>query len=133
VAQNTSIWDDALDALAIGINQVSFSGWKPEECIAIGNELLSWKEKGLSETEGAFSSQTWHEPIIHECVSLLLFSLWQPATVLVLCLGSEDGKYIWALRLKATLDRTRRLTEEYSEALLSIFPERVEVSLLNLE
>ncbi|CAN6236949.1 unnamed protein product [Urochloa humidicola] len=92
LARNTSIWDDALDALAIGINQISFSGWKPEECIAIGNELLSWKQKGLSETE-----------------------------------GSEDGKYIWALRLKATLDRTRRLTEEYSEALLSIFPERVEV------
>lgn len=55
LARNTSIWDDALDALAIGINQVSFSGWKPEECIAIGNELLSWKQKGLSETEGAFS------------------------------------------------------------------------------
>lgn len=56
-----------------------------------------------------------------------------PTTVLVLCVGNEDGKYIWALRLKATLDRTRRLTEEYSEALLSIFPERVEVSLQNLE
>ncbi|KAJ1269216.1 hypothetical protein BS78_07G193500 [Paspalum vaginatum] len=90
--RNTSIWDDALDALVMGINQVSFSGWKPEECIAIGNELLSWKQKGLSGTE-----------------------------------GSEDGKYIWALRLKATLDRTRRLTEEYSEALLSIFPGKVEV------
>jgi len=56
-----------------------------------------------------------------------------PATVLVMCAGSEDGKYIWALRLKATLDRTRRLTEEYSEALLSIFPEKVEASLLNLK
>ena len=52
---NTSIWGDTLEALAIGINQVSFSGWKPEECTAIGNELLSWKQKGLSETEGAFS------------------------------------------------------------------------------
>lgn len=42
-------------------------------------------------------------------------------------IGSEDGKYIWALRLKATLDRARRLTEEYSEALLSIFPDKVQV------
>ncbi|XP_078158821.1 chloroplastidic phosphoglucan, water dikinase (ATGWD3) isoform X2 [Carex rostrata] len=41
--------------------------------------------------------------------------------------GSEDGKYIWALRLKATLDRARRLTEEYSEALLSIFPDKVQI------
>jgi phosphoglucan, water dikinase len=42
-------------------------------------------------------------------------------------IGIEDGKYIWALRLKATLDRAKRLTEEYSEALLSIFPDKVEV------
>ncbi|KAL6854389.1 hypothetical protein ACP4OV_019292 [Aristida adscensionis] len=92
VARNKSIWDDALDALMVGIAQVSFSGWKQEECIAIGNELLYWKQTGLPETE-----------------------------------GNEDGKYIWALRLKASLDRARRLTEEYSEALLSIFPEKVKV------
>ncbi|KAK6914379.1 Pyruvate phosphate dikinase, AMP/ATP-binding [Dillenia turbinata] len=41
--------------------------------------------------------------------------------------GSEDGKKIWGLRLKATLDRSRRLTEEYSEVLLQIFPQKVEV------
>ncbi|EEC69133.1 hypothetical protein OsI_38056 [Oryza sativa Indica Group] len=92
VARNTTLWDTTLDALVIGINQVSFSGWKTDECIAIGNEILSWKQKGLSESEGC-----------------------------------EDGKYIWSLRLKATLDRARRLTEEYSEALLSIFPEKVMV------
>ncbi|PKA66121.1 Phosphoglucan, water dikinase, chloroplastic [Apostasia shenzhenica] len=40
--------------------------------------------------------------------------------------GSEDGKYIWALRLKSTIDRARRLTEEFSEALLEIFPDKVE-------
>ncbi|MBA0713843.1 hypothetical protein Golax_012847 [Gossypium laxum] len=42
-------------------------------------------------------------------------------------LSSEDGKRIWALRLKATLDRTRRLTEEYSDALLQIFPKKVQM------
>ncbi|TYH03746.1 hypothetical protein ES288_A09G243800v1 [Gossypium darwinii] len=41
--------------------------------------------------------------------------------------GSEDGKRIWALRLKATLNRTRRLTEEYSDALLQIFPKKVQM------
>ena len=41
--------------------------------------------------------------------------------------GSEDGKMIWALRLKATLDGARRLTQEYSEALLQIFPQKVQV------
>jgi phosphoglucan, water dikinase len=45
-----------------------------------------------------------------------------------MCVVSEDEKDIWVLRLKATLDRARRLTEEYSEALLSIFPEKVEVN-----
>ena len=33
------------------------------------------------------------------------------------------------LRLKATIDRARRLTEEYSDSLLQIFPDRVEVHL----
>ncbi|KAG9447465.1 hypothetical protein H6P81_013593 [Aristolochia fimbriata] len=40
--------------------------------------------------------------------------------------GDEDGMTIWGLRLKATLDRARRLTEEYSELLLEIFPEKVQ-------
>ncbi|KAF7837081.1 phosphoglucan, water dikinase, chloroplastic [Senna tora] len=41
--------------------------------------------------------------------------------------GNEDGKTIWALRLKATLDRSRRLTNEYTEELLKIFPEKVQM------
>jgi len=32
--------------------------------------------------------------------------------------GNEDGKYIWDLRLKATLDRARKPIEEYPGALL---------------
>ncbi|GAB4844035.1 Phosphoglucan, water dikinase, chloroplastic [Ancistrocladus abbreviatus] len=84
-------WNDSFDALIIGIHQLGLSGWKPEECAAIGNELGAWKDKGLSEK------------------------------------GSEEGKRIWALRHKATLDRSRRLTEEYSEALLEIFPQKVKI------
>ncbi|XP_060181699.1 phosphoglucan, water dikinase, chloroplastic [Lycium barbarum] len=90
--KNVYSWNDPIGALTIGIQQLRLSGWKPEECKAVGNELLSWKERGISENE-----------------------------------GSEDGKTIWALRLKATLDRSRRLTEEYSETLLQIFPEKVQV------
>ncbi|KAK4772818.1 hypothetical protein SAY86_014593 [Trapa natans] len=41
--------------------------------------------------------------------------------------GDEDGRMVWGLRIKATLDRARRLTEEYSEALLQIFPENVQI------
>ncbi|GLJ26894.1 hypothetical protein SUGI_0526130 [Cryptomeria japonica] len=40
--------------------------------------------------------------------------------------GKEDGITIWALRLKATLDRARRLAEAYSDSLLQLFPERVQ-------
>ncbi|KAF3638667.1 hypothetical protein FXO38_23127 [Capsicum annuum] len=72
--------------------KLGLSGWKPEECKAVGNELLLWKKRGISKNE-----------------------------------GSEDGKTIWALRLKATLGRNRRLTEEYSETLLQIFPEKVQI------
>ncbi|KAF9610090.1 hypothetical protein IFM89_019930 [Coptis chinensis] len=89
---NASSWNDLLDALAVGIRQLGLSGWKLEECTAIENELLAWKQKGLTERE-----------------------------------GSKDGKTIWGLRLKATFDRSRRITEEYSEALLQIFPHRVQV------
>lgn len=90
--KNISSWNDPIGVLTVGIQQLGLSGWKPEECKAIGNELLSWEERGVLETE-----------------------------------GSEDGKTIWALRLKATLDRSRRLTEQYSETLLQIFPEKVQI------
>ncbi|GJN13331.1 hypothetical protein PR202_gb00023 [Eleusine coracana subsp. coracana] len=126
-ANNESIWEDALDALIIGIDQVSFSGWKPKECTAIGNELRSWKDKGISETAGVFYPATYVMNFAIFVKSLLFLFHEYPASFLVMCVGSEDEKDIWVLRLKATLDRARRLTEEYSEALLSIFPEKVEV------
>ncbi|XP_039037802.1 phosphoglucan, water dikinase, chloroplastic-like [Hibiscus syriacus] len=85
-------WNNPLTSLILSVHQLGLSGWKPEECAAIGSELTAWQERGLLEKE-----------------------------------GSEDGKRIWALRLKATLDRTRRLTEEYSEALLQIFPQKVQM------
>ncbi|KAK6266128.1 hypothetical protein QUC31_016965 [Theobroma cacao] len=91
-SKNTGSWNNPLAALIVGVHQLNLSGWKPEECAAIENELTAWQEKVLFEKE-----------------------------------GSEDGKRIWALRLKATLDRTRRLTEEYSEALLQIFPQKVQM------
>lgn len=91
-SKNAVSWNDPIEALVAGIRQLGLSGWKPEECTAIGNELLAWKERGLLEKEGI-----------------------------------EDGKTIWALRLKATLDRSRRLTEEYSETLLQIFPQKVQM------
>uniref|UniRef100_A0A5B6ZH23 CBM20 domain-containing protein n=1 Tax=Davidia involucrata TaxID=16924 RepID=A0A5B6ZH23_DAVIN len=91
-SKNVSSWNDPIRALILGIRQLGLSGWKPEECSAIGNELLAWQEKGLSERE-----------------------------------GDEDGKTIWALRFKATLDRSRRLTEEYSETLLHMFPPKVKM------
>ena len=52
---NVSTWNDPLGALVAGISQIRLSGWKSDECVAIENELLAWKEKGLSEKEGAVS------------------------------------------------------------------------------
>ncbi|KAJ4872805.1 hypothetical protein Rs2_45532 [Raphanus sativus] len=91
-SKDVSSWNDPLDALVLGVHQVGLSGWKQEECLAIGNELLAWRERGLPEKE-----------------------------------GEENGKTIWAMRLKATLDRARRLTSEYSDLLLQIFPPNVEI------
>lgn len=51
-SENISSWSDPLDVLAIGICQLGLSGWQPEECSAIGNELAAWKSKGLPDREG---------------------------------------------------------------------------------
>ncbi|ERN06779.1 phosphoglucan, water dikinase, chloroplastic [Amborella trichopoda] len=90
-SKNVGYWNHPLAALIIGIRQMGLSGWQPKEYMAIENELLAWKEKGLPEED-----------------------------------EKEDSKSIWGLRLKATLDRARRLTESYSELLLHIFPDKVQ-------
>ena len=51
-SKNISSWNDLLGALIVGVRQLGLSGWKPEECAAIGTELLAWQEKGLFEKEG---------------------------------------------------------------------------------
>lgn len=53
-SESVSSWNDPLDILAIGVRQLGLSGWKQEECKAIGNELLAWKERGLLDREGIF-------------------------------------------------------------------------------
>ena len=51
-SKNISSWSDPLGALIVGVHQLGLSGWKPEECEAIGTELLAWQERGLLEKEG---------------------------------------------------------------------------------
>lgn len=118
-SKNISPWTHPLVALNIGLRQVWLSGWKLEECNAIQNELLSWLDKGIFDREG-ISHLVLGFIALHLVLSLIFpaYLFW---------LGSEEGKYIWSLRLKATLDRARRLTEEYSEVLLQIFPDKVQV------
>lgn len=120
--KNVGSWNEPLGALIISIHQLGLSGWKPEECRAITNELKAWQESPPLETEGKLS--------LTELILMIMFCytdlFWD--VFLYHFEGGEDGTRIWGLRLKATLDRADRLTEEYSEALLSIFPEKVEVN-----
>ena len=39
-SKKISSWDGALDTLSAGIRQMGLSGWKPEECRAIGSNGL---------------------------------------------------------------------------------------------
>lgn len=55
--KNASSWSEPLGALVASIHQLGISGWKPEECRAIENELLAWQKRGLLETEGAVFPQ----------------------------------------------------------------------------
>ncbi|KAL8459573.1 hypothetical protein ACS0TY_036901 [Phlomoides rotata] len=86
---------------------------------------------------------SWSEPLEALVVSIhqLGLSGWKPAECraigneliawkqkdLLETEGSENGTKIWGLRLKATLDRAKRFTEEYSEALLNILPKKVQM------
>lgn len=97
----------------------------------------------LAENVELKNISSWNDPLGMLVVGIrhLGFSAWKPAECAAIGNelfawqekglsekeGSEDGKIIWALRLKATLDRARRLTEEYSEALLQIFPQKVQL------
>ncbi|KAH7438540.1 hypothetical protein KP509_04G019300 [Ceratopteris richardii] len=47
---------------------------------------------------------------------------WQSAGII----EKQDGMKVWALRLKATIERARRLAESYSDTLLQIYPTNVE-------
>lgn len=80
-------WTPALTSLAMGAQQLGFSGLHNAECIAINNELLAWS-----------------------------------ATAVVAAFTVKDTK-VWALRLKATVDRARRLTETYIDSMLQLFPD----------
>lgn len=51
-SRNVASWNDPLDALVLGVHQVGLSGWKQEECLAIGNEILAWRERDLLDKEG---------------------------------------------------------------------------------
>lgn len=67
-SKDVSPWSDPLGALIVGIHQLRLSGWKPEECAAIENELLAWKARGLSEREGNFF-------IILSCINSCIIQL----------------------------------------------------------
>ncbi|XP_043707593.1 phosphoglucan, water dikinase, chloroplastic-like [Telopea speciosissima] len=97
----------------------------------------------LAQSAGSKNVSSWGEPICAFIAGIgqLGLSAWKPKECKAIESelfawqqkglfereGSEDGKIIWALRLKATLDRARRLTEEYSDSLLQIFPPKVQI------
>lgn len=76
---------------------------------ALGATVLGVRQLGLSGWQRA------------ECVAIENeISAWQSAQLPPK--ASEDATRVWALRLKATLDRTRRLAETYTETILKLFP-----------
>ncbi|KAJ7532987.1 hypothetical protein O6H91_13G028200 [Diphasiastrum complanatum] len=73
--------------------------------------VLGIRQLGLSD---------WHQ---EECMALENeLMAWQAAGIT----GSEKDTHNWALRLKATLDRARRLCESYTDTILHLYPESVQ-------
>lgn len=81
---------------------------------ALGAIVLGVRQLGLS---------GWQQGECHAIESEL--QAWQASGILE-AEGVEEDKKMWALRLKATLDRARRMAETYSDTLLQLFPARVE-------
>ncbi|KAJ7532990.1 hypothetical protein O6H91_13G028200 [Diphasiastrum complanatum] len=75
--------------------------------------VLGIRQLGLSD---------WHQ---EECMALENeLMAWQAAGITGK--GSEKDTHNWALRLKATLDRARRLCESYTDTILHLYPESVQ-------
>eukprot|EP00850_Spirogloea_muscicola_P003513 SM000014S00301 [mRNA] locus=s14:501177:507786:- [translate_table: standard] len=82
----------------------------------LGATVLGVRQLGLS---------GWQQA---ECVAVENeLMAWQQAGVAPSKDGAEADVREWALRLKATLDRTRRLSESYTESALQIYPDRAEM------
>lgn len=76
---------------------------------ALGATVLGVRQLGLSGWQRA------------ECVAIENeLSAWQSAQLPPK--SPDEETRLWALRLKATLDRTRRLAETYTETILHLFP-----------
>ncbi|XP_024534041.1 phosphoglucan, water dikinase, chloroplastic isoform X1 [Selaginella moellendorffii] len=105
-SKSTSKWKQPLGGVVLGIRQLGLSGWQQAECLAIENELMTWEKDG----------------ICGKGMSIILFVF----SNLSGSLGSEEDIRMWGLRLKATLDRTHRMAETYSDLLLKLYPKRAQ-------
>ncbi|XP_068665304.1 phosphoglucan, water dikinase, chloroplastic isoform X2 [Aristolochia californica] len=122
----------------IGLEDYSF--------VLLSRILNAFEDMGgsswLSHDARSKNVKSWNDPLgtLITAIHQVALSGWKPAECLAVKHellawqqkglsereGDEDGKIIWGLRLKATLDRARRVTEEYSELLLEIFPQKVQ-------
>lgn len=106
-----SRFSNAVDAFggAPALAQDATSGDLDRISHTLGATVLGIRQLGLS---------GWQQA---ECIAIENeLQTWQKAGLPKS--GKENEKREWALRLKATLDRTRRVAETYTEALLDLYP-----------
>ncbi|GBG79977.1 hypothetical protein CBR_g30239 [Chara braunii] len=96
--------------LAEGVRQGSVGNYNHP----LGATILGIRQLGLS---------GWRQA---ECIAIENeLSAWQAAGIIEKD-GKEEDTRMWALRLKATLERAKRLAESYSDSILEIYPKRCE-------
>lgn len=95
------LFDACIGAAVLALRQVGLSGWQQAECLCVEQELGAWQKAGLRP-----KGTPGGGPV------------------------SPDDLRWWALRFKASLDRALRLTEGYTECLLSLYADRSKVRVL---
>jgi phosphoglucan,water dikinase len=129
----TVAWDLLLDALALAIRNLSLSGIETEECAAIESELNAWRGISSPSPPCNGGEGRGEEELIKPHASQMDSPHASPLPAQAgrgsstSASGGTNSTYCeQLLRIKATTDRAKRIAENFSDRVATLFPPRVE-------
>lgn len=114
--------------LLLGVRNLGLGGWMLAECAALEAEVTAWQQDGAyNERDNALRCALQQGPK-RQRPALDANPMQPPANTCGRSQGSDQQlppcapPLLWALRLKATLERCLRLTTGFTDALLGVLP-----------